>query len=137
MATLADWLYRLLDWLIDDRWANHNTVLEAGLVIRGEWETGRLFVHGEELQSAGWEDREKPWGQLRNPTRKFRWGGDSSERREAARAILEWFLDENELAMYLENFTTEVVAEFPESDFELTFNFVGWRNRNNAVWRWE
>lgn len=137
MPTIGEWATRFLDWVIDDRWANQNTVIEKGLVIRGDWETGRLFVHGEELEPTGWVDRAKPWGQLRNPTQKFRWGEDTPETREAALAILGWFLDEEELSLYLEDFATDVVAEFPERDFELTFNYVGWRNGNDAIWDWE
>lgn len=137
MPTIAAWLYRLLDWIIDDQWANHNTVLENGLLIQGEWETGELFVHGVALRPTGWDDREKPWGQLRDPTRKFWWGDNSIESRETARAILEWFLDDQELSMYLDDFTTDVVAKFPKTDFELTFNYVGWRSGNYAVWSWK
>lgn len=137
MTSVYERIVSVLDWAIDDRWANHNTVFENGLDVRGEWHTGRLFVHGEELEPEGWSERSKPWGQLRNPTRKYRWGEDATEDHRIATAILRWFLDEAEVASIREDFATEVVARFPPRDFELTFNYVGWRNGNAALWRWE
>lgn len=137
MTSLVALVYRLLDWLVDDQWARYNVVRKEGLVIRGEWKTGRLFVHGEELEPDGWAERVKPWGQLRNPTPKFRWGSESSENHRTALAILAWFLDEPEIRRYRADFATDVVCNFPEQDFELTFNYVGWKNGNVALWRWE
>ena len=114
--------------LIDDQWANQNTVIKEGLHLRGEWATGQLFVHGEELHPVDWEEREKPWGQLRNPTSKFRWGEDSPANNAAVLAILQWFLDDHQLELYLEDFTTDIVAELPREDFEMTINYERWRN---------
>lgn len=137
MATLGDLLYRLLDFLtFSDQQANHNRVIKEGLVIRGEWEPGRLFVHGEELEPADWADREKPWGQLRDPTPKWRWGPDATDNRAAARAILEWFLDEPEVEAYLDEFAEHVVARLPQDDFEVTFNYERFRNHLLVGWSW-
>lgn len=130
MATLRKWFYRLLEALtISDRQARHNRVIEHGLQFRGEWESGRLFVNGEELIPADWEDREKPWGQLRDSTPKWRWGDDAEANRAAARTILSWFLEEYEVEIYLDAFADDVVARLPQADFERTVNFERWRNR--------
>lgn len=119
----------MLDSLtISDEQARHNRVIQQGLKLRGEWETGRLFVQGEELIPDDWEAREKPWGQLRDPTPKWRWGDATESNRAAARAVLSWFLEQREVETYLEDFE-DVVARLPQEDFEQTIDFERWRNK--------
>lgn len=136
MTTLWDRLARLLAAIVDEQWARHNAVIERGLHLRGEWASGRLFVQGEELEPPDWEDREKPWGQLRRPTPKWRWGETGEESRATARAILEWFLDEREASSYLEAFLNDIVSRLPRADFERTVNYERWRNRELSRRSW-
>jgi len=110
-----------LDKIIDDKAVNHRRVIEKGLEIKGNWQTGEIFLLGNPLTP---EVLENNGGEYKT----FSWGDTSEKSRLTALAILLWFLDEREAYDYLDAFLRDFVARLPRQDFEQNFGYEYWRN---------
>lgn len=110
-----------LDKIIDDKAVNHRRVIEQGLEIKGNWQTGEIFLLGNPLTP---EVLENNGGEYKT----FSWGDTSEKSRQTALAILLWFLDEREAYDYLDAFLRDFVARLPRQDFEQNFGYEFWRN---------
>ncbi|KXS43902.1 MAG: hypothetical protein AWU59_829 [Methanolobus sp. T82-4] len=125
IGSIADKVLDVLDAVVDEKAARMSKVNGRGLEVRGVWETKELFIYGSPLTPEILDEHDIP----RNAD-KFHWGDDSEGSEMAATAILLWFLEKDEVLARKNLFLRDFVMEFPQEDFELLYNYVGWRNRN-------
>ena len=88
--------------------------------IDGDWETREVYIDGKRL------DPRRSQAIWNHSPDGFNWGYSGSGPAQLALAILLRVTDQVTAQRYHQRFKAEVVASWPQADFEVEFDVRGW-----------